>query len=223
MKYFTSKIAAAAIVGASMGLAGPAAAMTPKSGGGLNLVVPSNPPSYDAHQETTFGVIHPLAPVYSLLIKVNPEDPQSSDFICDLCVGGVPEPTENGTVYTFKIRTDVKFHDGTPLTSADVKASWDKIIFPPQGVPSSRKAFYTMVDAIETPDAETVVFKLKYPSPAFKPALGDPFAWIYSKKDLDEHGYSWHKTNVNGSGPFMFVSHEAGSSIEGKKRPNYSV
>ena len=210
--------------GAAIGLgAVGASAQTPKSGGILNFVVPSNPPSYDAHQETTFGVIHPLAPVYSLLIKVNPDDPQSSDFICDLCVGEVPEPTENGTVYTFKIRTGVKFHDGTPLSSADVKASWDKIIFPPAGVPSSRKAFYTMVDSIEAPDAETVIFKLKYPSPAFKPALGDPFAWIYSKKDLDEHGYGWHKANINGSGPFIFVTHEAGSSIEGKKNPNYYV
>ncbi|MCB1742841.1 MAG: ABC transporter substrate-binding protein, partial [Gammaproteobacteria bacterium] len=192
-----------------------------KKGGILDFVVPSNPPSYDAHQETTFGVIHPLAPMYSLLIRVDPENPGSPDFVCDLCVGGVPEATDGGTKYTFKVRTDVKFHDGTPLTSADVKASFDKIIFPPEGVPSSRKAFFTMVDAIDAPDAETVVFTLKYPSGAFLPALATPFNWIYSKKDLDTHGYTWHRQNVNGSGPFKFVKHEAGAFIEGARYDGY--
>jgi peptide/nickel transport system substrate-binding protein len=210
-------------VGAALGLgaATVSAAEMPKHGGFLNFVVPSNPPSYDAHQETTFGVIHPLAPMYSLLIRVDPNNPQSSHFVCDLCVGDVPPPTENGTKYTFKILKGVKFHDGTPLSSADVVASWKKIVFPPEGVPSSRKGFYTMVDSITAPDPETVVFKLKYAAGAFLPALADPFAWIYSKKDLDEHGYSWHKTNVNGTGPFMFVKHEAGAYIEGKRYPDY--
>ena len=77
MKRMLSSIIALG-TGAAMGLAaaGASAADTLKSGGILNIVVPSNPPSYDAHQETTFGVIHPLAPVYSLLIKVNPDNPQ---------------------------------------------------------------------------------------------------------------------------------------------------
>ncbi len=42
--------------------------------------------------------------------------------------------------YTFKIRPDIRFHDGSPLTAADVKASYDKILFPPEGVRSIRKA-----------------------------------------------------------------------------------
>ncbi|MFT5448043.1 MAG: peptide/nickel transport system substrate-binding protein [Gammaproteobacteria bacterium] len=225
MKYFTSKIAVAALVGASMGLAGPAIAQTPKSGGVLNLVVPSNPPSYDAHRETTFGVIHPLAPMYSLLIRVDPEDPQSSKFVCDLCVGDVPEPTDGGVKYTFKIRDGVKFHDGTPLTAVDIKASFDKIIqlpsFPHKGVPSSRKAFFVMVKSIEAPDASTFVITTKYPSGAFIGSLGMPFNWIYSKKDLDAHGMDWHTKNINGSGPFKFAEHVAGSHISGVKNDNY--
>ena len=44
----------------------------PRSGGELIFVVPSEPPSYDAHEEETFGVIHPLAPHYSTLLKVDP-------------------------------------------------------------------------------------------------------------------------------------------------------
>jgi peptide/nickel transport system substrate-binding protein len=220
MKRFPT-LAAAAIVGASLGLAGPALAQTPKPGGILTFVVGSTIPSFDGHKETTFGVVHPLAPFYSLLIRVDPLNPSAPEFQCDLCTGGIPKPTDDGKTYTFKLVKGVTFHDGTPLTSADVKATFDKIIFPAQGVPSARKAFFTMVDSVEAPDPETVVFKLKYASGAFLPSLANPFNWIYSKKDMDTHGFEWHSKNVNGSGPFVFVSATPGSGVEGKKNPNY--
>ena len=64
---------------------------SPKSGGILNFVVGSKIPSYDGHQETTFGMIHPIRPFYSLLIRVNPDNPADpADFKCDLCEGDVP-------------------------------------------------------------------------------------------------------------------------------------
>ncbi|MCP5150230.1 MAG: ABC transporter substrate-binding protein [Ectothiorhodospiraceae bacterium] len=223
MRFNYRSVAAAVALGCAVGTTQTALAQeTPQRGGILNFVVPSTIPSYDAHRETTFGVIHPMAPFYSLLIRVNPANPASpTDFVCDVCDGTVPEPTDGGTVYTFKIRDGVKFHDGKPLDAYDVKATYDKIIFPPEGVPSSRKAFFSMVDAVEAPDARTVVFKLKYPSGAFVPALATPFNWIYSKKDLDEHGYEWHTKNINGSGPFLFVQEQPGAFVEGKRNPNY--
>ena len=65
-----------------------------------------------------------------MLIGVDPNNPSSmTDFVCDLCTA-MPEPTDNGKTYTFKVRHDVKFHDGSPLTAADVAASWNEIIFP---------------------------------------------------------------------------------------------
>ena len=85
-----------------------------KAGGTLNFVVGSKIPSYDAHVETTFGMIHPIAPFYSLLIRVNPDNPATNDFQCDVCEGEVPTGENGGTEFTFKIRKDVKFHDGTP-------------------------------------------------------------------------------------------------------------
>ncbi len=199
-------------------------AQTPKRGGILEFVVASKIPSYDGHQETTFGMIHPIRPFYSLLIRINPLNPQSAtDFVCDLCAGKVPEATDGGTKYTFKIKSGVKFHDGTPLTSADIKATYDKLIFPPKGVPSSRKTFYTMVESVTTPDAETVVFKLKYASGAFIPALATPFNFVYSKKDLDTHGYSWHKTNINGTGAFRFKQHQPGAFVEGVRNDDFHI
>ena len=212
-------------LGAPLALGGVAttasAAETPVRGGILNYVVGSKIPSYDAHQETTYGMIHPIAPFYSLLLRVNPENPQSpTDFVCDLCEGKWTR-SEDRKSYTFKIRETVKFHDGTPLTAADLKASLDKIIFPPEGVPSSRKAWYTQVEAIEAPEKYKLVVKLKRPLPAIIPALASPFNFIYSKKDLDTHGYDWHKAHINGTGPFIFVQHQPGAFVEGKRNPNY--
>src|SRR5205085_10504683 len=123
---------------------GTAAAESPKKGGILKFVVPDEPPSFDGHRETTFALIHPIAPFYSVLIRVNPNNPASpTDFVCDLCTE-MPTPTDGGKTYTFKIRDGVKWHDGTKLTAADVAASWHKIVDPPEGVTSARQSFYIM-------------------------------------------------------------------------------
>jgi len=106
------------------------------------------PPSFDGHRETTFATVHSVAPFYSVLIRVNPDNPSSTtDFVCDLCIE-MPAPTDDGKTYTFKIRQGVKFHDRTPLTAADVAASWSKIIHPPEGLTSSRESRYLMVDDV---------------------------------------------------------------------------
>jgi peptide/nickel transport system substrate-binding protein len=111
----------------------------PKRGGTLTYLIPADaPPSFDGHREGTFAMVHATAPFYSTLIRINPDNPSSTtDFVCDLCTTML-EPTDGGKTYVFKLRDGVKFHDGTPLTAADVKASWDHIIFPPEGVLSVR-------------------------------------------------------------------------------------
>src|SRR6201988_4125528 len=87
------------------------AAETPKQGGVLTYMIPADaPPSLDGHRETTFATVHAGAPFYSVLIRVNPENPSSTtDFVCDLCTE-MPTPTDDGKTYTFKIREGVKFH-----------------------------------------------------------------------------------------------------------------
>ncbi|MCB1509593.1 MAG: ABC transporter substrate-binding protein [Hyphomicrobiaceae bacterium] len=135
----------------------------------------------------------------------------------------MPEPTDGGTTYTFKIRKGVKFHDGTSLTSKDILATFNKIIFPPKGIPSSRKAFFSMVKSISAPDDETVVFKLKAPSGSFLPSIAMPFNFVYSKKDLDTHGYRWHRKNINGTGAFKFVEYQPGAFVRGVRYDGYHL
>jgi len=209
----------AAVVLAAAGSA--SAAETPKRGGTLTYMIPSDaPPSLDGHRETTYATVHTAAPFYSVLIRINPEDPSSTtDFVCDLCTE-MPKPTDDGKTYTFKIRSGVKFHDGTPLTAADVGKSWQEIIFPDEGLLSPRQANFMMVDKVEAPDDSTVVFRLKYATSAFLPALADPYGWIYEKKILDKDPH-WYEKNIMGSGPFKFAGYETGQSIEGVRNPDY--
>src|ERR1044071_6607137 len=194
---------------------------TPKRGGTLTYMIPADaPPTFDGHRETTYATVHTAAPFYSVLIRVNPDNPASTtDFVCDLC-SGMPTPTDDGKTYTFKHRQGVKFHDGSPLTAADVAKSWQMIVFPPAGILSPRQENFGMIEAIENPDPETVVFRLKFATTSFLPALSDPFAWIY-KKDILEKDPHWYEKNIMGSGPFKFAGYEVGQSIKGERNPDY--
>ena len=192
-----------------------------KRGGTLTYVIPADaPPSFDGHREGTFAMLHATAPFYSVLIRINPENPSSTtDFVCDLCTA-MPQPTDDGKTYTFKIREGVKFHDGSPLTAADVAASCEMIIHPPKDILSVRESYYDMVDTVEAPDPTTVVFHLKFATGAFLPALADPFTFIYKKEILDKDP-RWYEKNILGSGPFKFAEYETGQSIKGVRNPDY--
>jgi peptide/nickel transport system substrate-binding protein len=210
---------AAAISGAAAPPAAPEE--TPKHGGILTYMIPADaPPSFDGHRETTYAVVHSVAPFYSVLIRLNPDDPSdTTHYFCDLCTE-MPQPTDDGKTYTFKIRTGVKFHDGSPLTAADVAASWDEIIHPPPGYNSARANWYEMVGTVTSPDPTTVVFHLKFATLTFLPALADPFAFIYEKAILDKDPH-WYEKNIMGSGPFKFAGYELGQLIKGERNPDY--
>src|SRR3954463_14850067 len=160
---FATRLTLAAAFAASVAAAPVLAAETPKRGGTLTYMIAADaPPSFDGHREQTFALIHPVAPYYSVLIRINPENPSSStDFVCDLCTE-MPTPTDDGKTYTFKIREGVKFHDGAPLTAADVAANWQQMTFPPEGVFSARSSIYqSLIKKIETPAPAPVTFHLK--------------------------------------------------------------
>jgi peptide/nickel transport system substrate-binding protein len=212
----------AAAVGVVLATAGPAsAAETPKYGGTLTYMIPADaPPSFDAQREETYATIHSAAPFYSTLIRINPLNPGSTtDIVCDLC-SEMPKPTGGGKTYTFKIRPDVKFHNGDKLTAEDVAASLNKVAFPPAGTISPRSTDFMMVEDIEAPDEHTVVIHLKFATSAFLPALADPYNWVYQKKVLDKDIH-WYEHNILGSGPFKFVSYEVGQEIKAVRNPDY--
>ncbi len=200
-------------------LADPAAAQPqPRSGGELLFVVPAEPPSYDAHREDTFALIHPAAPHYNTLLRADPADKSGTRIVGDLAESWTI--SKDGRTYTLKLRRGVKFHDGSEMTSQDAKATYDKIINPPAGVASIRKGEYIDVEAVQAPDPYTLVFRLKWPSGSFLSSLASPWNWIY-RADLLAKDPRWYEKNVMGTGPFTFVEHVKGSHWVGKKNPGY--
>jgi peptide/nickel transport system substrate-binding protein len=190
----------------------------PRSGGELIYLVPSEPPSYDGHAEGTFGVIHPLAPHYNTLLRIDPFDRTGTKVVPDVAASW--DVSKDGRVYTLALRKGVKFHDGSEMTSRDVKASYDRIVFPGDGVRSYRKGSYNAVEAIEAPDPHTIRFRLKFPQASFLTTLASPYSWIY-KADILARDQKWYEKNVMGTGPFKFVEHVKGSHWVGRKNPDY--
>jgi peptide/nickel transport system substrate-binding protein len=211
--------AAAASIALLVTQASPAsAADTPRRGGILLGAIAADAPSLDPHQEETFATLHLVAPCYSTLLQIDPYN--YPKIIGDIATEWKIAP--DGLTYTFKLRQGVRFHDGSPLTSADVKATYEKIVFPPSGVRSIRRNTYAAIASIETPDASTIVFKLKHPSASLLDNLASPWSVIYPKKYLDNDP-NYFKTNIVGSGPFKFKTRTSGATFEGERNPDYFI
>jgi peptide/nickel transport system substrate-binding protein len=210
----------AALSGAALAAPVPAAqaAETPRQGGVLLAAIGADAPSLDPHQESIFATLQMVAPLYSTLLQFDPANYPKiiGDAVTEWKIA------RNGLTYTFKIRPGVKLHDGSPLTAADVKATYDKIVFPPEGVRSVRMNAYSAVARIEAPDPITVVFKLKFPSASLFDNLASPWNVIYPKKYLDKD-LNYFMKNVVGSGPFKFKGYTRGATFEGERNPDYFI
>jgi peptide/nickel transport system substrate-binding protein len=195
---------------------GAACAQTPKRGGTLNFAISAETPHYDNHGSDTYATLHFAAPFYSTLLKFNLN--KFPEVQGDLAETWTVAP--DFMTYTFTLHRGVMFHDASPMTSADVKATYDRLRNPPQGVVSTRQATFADIGTIETPDPLTVVFKMKAVNASMLDHFASPWNVIYSAKDLsvDPNG---PKTKINGTGPFIFAEHVKGSYVAGKRNENY--
>src|SRR5262245_7602453 len=209
-----------AVIATAVGVVGLAAvagaAETPKRGGILNFAVVAETSSYDCHASQTFALLHPLSPTYSLLVKWDASE--NAKIIGDLAKSWSIAP--DGLTYTFTLNEGVRFHDGSALSSADIKATFERIIAPPEGVASVRKERFADVAAIEVPDANTVVFKLKAVNASFMALLASPFNCVYSAAKLKQNP-KYPDTEVMGSGPYRLVEHVRGSHLTAKRNEDY--
>ncbi len=196
----------------------PATPPHPRVGGELTFVVPGEPPSYDAHREETFALIHPAAPHYNTLLRIDPFDRTGTRVVGDLAMSWTV--SSDRRTYVLKLRRGVKFHDGSELTSRDVRATYEKIVNPPAGITSARKGEYLQIETVQAPEPYVVAFKLRWPSPSFIHSLASPWNWIY-KADILERDVRWYEKNIMGTGPFVFVEHVKGSHWVGRRNPEY--
>lgn len=138
----------------------------------------------------------------------------------DLVPGAAAEaPTisEDGKTYTFKLRDNIKFADGTPVTSADYIRAWERL----NALDGQVKGLITgYVSSVTAPDDLTVVYELKAPF-AFFPALTATPPFIPVPPEFADDAIEQFPTSLNGMGPYYVTSHVVGEQMVLEANPNY--
>ena len=210
---------AAALILTAAAQASPASPVAGLPVRGGTLVFPvhvGEPGTFDCHAAGSIGVMQRISPHYAKLVRL--DDDRFPSVTGDLARTWTV--SADGLVYTFTLRENLRFHDGSALTARDVMASYERMRNPPPGVVSLRKTMLTDIRAIETPDERTVVFRLRARNTAMLQILAMPYACIYSARLLAEDP-SYPARRVMGAGPFRFVRYEAGGDWVGTRFEHY--
>jgi peptide/nickel transport system substrate-binding protein len=192
----------------------------PKYGGTLRYGILSAPAHFDVHQSGTVSNMAAQGPMYDNLIRRDPRDGQT--IIPDLAYKWDISP--DGKTYTFHLRKDVKFHDGSDFTAEDVHATYSRIIWPPKGVSMPRTPLFSAVSEIKIIDRHTIVFQLSEPRPTkfMLGAFASGWNIIVRKKTLEENEFNLRNVmNFPGTGPFRHVRRVDKEVWVMEKNPNY--
>jgi peptide/nickel transport system substrate-binding protein len=131
--------------------------------------------------------------------------------------------SEDGLVYTFTLREGVTFHDGSTFDSADVEATFNRILDPPDNLSiSGIKEQLSMVTSVTAPDDMTVEFTLANPTPFFLEVLAGDGMIIYSAEELEANNFDLRGVTMpTGTGPFRFVEYLQGEKLVLEANPDY--
>ena len=209
----------------------PAAAQAPaptvregKPGGTLRMVLREDlPQGFSIHETATNSVTWPSMPCYSNLVVY---DQTKRLGRMETIVPELAEKwswQDNYRNLVFFLRKDVKWHDGQPFTSKDVKFTFD-VVREAADAPAKlrinpRKEWYANVDAVEAPDPHTVVFRLKRPQPSLVAMLASGYSPV-----IPAHvPIAEHRSRCIGTGPFKFKEWKRGQTVDLVRNPDYFV
>ena len=176
----------------------PTSGNQPKKGGTLILARAGEVTNLDPHKVPAFTSARVFELVYSYLMRLDENLGVQPDL-----AESVPTTSSDGKTVTVKIRSGVKFHNGDPLTSADVKYTFDRIL--DTKTAAVARSFFTDVDTITAPDPATVIFNLKNPNAALIAYMAHPNTGIVSKKIGEANADLSKKETAIGSGPFKLA------------------
>lgn len=207
----------AAIVLSVLAVASPAFAQ--KQGGILRMYHRDSPASASIHEEATYSTNVPFMPVFNNLVIYKQDVAQNSmnSIVPDLAESWAWSADQK--TLTFKLRQGVKWHDGKPFTSADVKCTFDMLMgkSPQKFRKNPRKSWYDQVVDVTTNGDFEASFNLKRPQPALLALLASGYTPIYpchvSPAEMRVHPI--------GTGPFKFVEFKANESIKLTRNPDY--
>jgi peptide/nickel transport system substrate-binding protein len=196
-----------------------ARAAEPKQGGILRVYHRDSPGSASILEEATYSVNIPFMPVFNNLVIYKQDVAQNSleTIVPDLAESWA-WGNDNKTL-SFKLRQGVKWHDGKPFTSADVKCTFDMLMgrSAQKFRKNPRKSWYDEVVDVTTSGDFDIAFNLKRPQPALLALLASGYSPIYpchvSPGDM--------RTHPIGTGPFKFVEFKANESIKLTRNPDY--
>jgi peptide/nickel transport system substrate-binding protein len=192
----------------------------PRYGGKFLSVGNEKIPTYDMHQTSLGGVFAVTAPAYNCLIRTSPYDPLALDIIPELAHSW--EIGDGGKTITFHLHKGVKWHDGAPFSSADVKYTMERIMHPPQGMVSPRgPVFNALVERIEAPDLDTVVVHGKGPSGMLLALFASGHNAIIPKHIVEKDPINALKTQVVGTGPFRLKEPPSTNLWKYERNPEY--
>ena len=193
-----------------LGLLSPAwAASCPVKGGTLIWGHSETTQNLYTHQTGTISTMRILQNIHDGLVTTD----KNLNIIPELAESYVV--SKDGMSYTFKLRDGVKFHDGSDMTSADVKYSFEKVMDPDTG--AVNKPVFNSVGSIETPDNLTVIIKMDKINAPFLGRL----AALGAGAIIPEGSAETQGTMPVGAGPFKFVRREIGNEVELERFDDY--
>ena len=201
-----------------------ATAQTPKSGGSLSVMLREDlPQGFAIHESSTYSTSFPALPCFNNLVFFDPAKPTES---MDTIVGDLAERwswQDNYKNLVFFLRRDVKWHDGKPFTSKDVKFTFDMLReatdTPAKLRINPRKDWYANIEHIEAADPYTVVFRLKRPQPALLMMLASGYTPVYAAHIPPAQ----YRTSCIGTGPYKLKEWRRGEFVEYVKNPDYFI
>ena len=216
MRHKTATIIAVAFAVMS---ASAAQAEVPKSGGILRIYHRETPPSLSIHEEATFSVNVPAMGLFNNLVVYDQHKPQNSmgTIVPELATSWAWSP--DNLKLTFKLREGVKWHDGQPFTSKDVKCTIDLLQGKAQDKfrKNPRKDLFDNISDVTTNGDFEVTLQLKRPQPSILAMLASGYTPMYSCHIPTAQ----MRQNPVGTGPFKFVEFKQNESIKLAKNPDY--
>lgn len=183
----------------------------PKSGGVLIAARAADATGLDPHLQTAFSSFRALEHIYEPLLALDPEMNVGPNLAASW------EWSNEGTTLTMQLQPNVTFHNGDPLTSADVKFSYERLLNEETG--AAARSFFTAIESIDTPDEATVVFTLSSPNAAILAAMTNPNSAILSQAWMEGDGDP--AVEAVGTGPFMLAEWEADNVMKLDANPSY--
>ncbi|WP_062411049.1 MULTISPECIES: ABC transporter substrate-binding protein [Paenibacillus] len=183
-------------------------------GGEFSYALATSPDSLDPHRSGLAVAVRVFRTIYDNLVVQLPDNTIKPWLATEWTI------SPDGKSYTFKLRKDVKFHDGTPFNAEAVKYSYDRILDPATKA-ANASALLKPYKSSEVIDEYTIKLNLETPSVAFLGNLSQAMLGIVSPTAAKKYGDQFGKNPV-GTGPFKFVKWNDNLEIKVERNPDYN-